>query len=160
MIKKIKKTKKRNKNKGGLTETEKAYIAGIIDGEGCISLGFGNSVGNNRGAFYGRIAVEMACKSVPEWLYIKIGGTLSNRKRPHRVPIMWQWRISGKNSRILLKEVIPYLVEKKKEADLYLSFGKNITTCGRIEIDNKERIRRLDIIKELKLNRKKYVYQT
>ena len=147
--------KKKEKNKGGISEVDKSYIAGIIDGEGCIYLGFNKTINSTRGSFTAGITVEMACKSVPEWIFKRVGGTLSSRQRPHSDKIMWQWKISGGSSREFLKDIKHYLVEKQKEAELYLDFGKNITTCGRVEISDEERDRRLNLIQEMKLSRKK-----
>ena len=110
-----------------LKETEKAYIAGIIDGEGCITMGKG---GRDRSDYHDSITVEMACSEVPNFLYKLSGGSLKERNREGRTKKFWCWYIRAKGGEELLTQIIPYLVLKKRQAELFLEYRKTIGYSG------------------------------
>ena len=107
-----------------LTETEKAYIAGIIDGEGCImilKIARGKNVSH-----YLKIFVKMTHRQTIEWLHGKIGGKFYTYH--HNNGKNWkdcfECNIPTRTVVDLLKLIYPYLITKKKQAALALEFGK------------------------------------
>lgn len=102
-----------------LSETDKAYIAGIIDGEGSIYAR------NERKTIYPTIAVHMTDKNVIEWLNNKIGGQkvcainrkeLTKTNKPFKTQYLF--RICGKKAQMLCNVIIQYLIVKKKHAEI------------------------------------------
>jgi len=107
------------------SETEKAYVAGIIDGDGNISLIRG--MGNRKIApyIYLQVTVTNTNPKLIEWLK-RIPFNGSHRwQRPKEKPT-WKncYRItwSGKLACELLKVIRSYLVIKQERADLALVF--------------------------------------
>jgi hypothetical protein len=126
-----------------------AYLAGIIDGEGCIYLG------ESKGKFNSTLTVEMACISVPKWIQDNFGGSLYSRIRKDRFKTMWMWRVSSKVAANILSDCYDYLVEKKLEADIFLKFTSVVQYHQKIKLTNNDlNIRRL-YISDLRNNRKK-----
>jgi hypothetical protein len=143
---------------GRLTERQKAYIAGIIDGEGCLYLGK-RSDGKNGFWYCDALTVEMGCESVPRYLYELCGGLLTSRYRKNRVREMWQWKATNSGVASLLKKIFPYLIEKKKEAMIYIQFRKEIgKRLGRLHtpLTEKEKSVRDSLISKLRDSRKIY----
>jgi hypothetical protein len=87
-----------------LDEKDKAYIAGIIDGEGWVGINQTNPV----------ISISNTNYSLMEYLIDKIGGIVCKKpkyKEQHNQA--WQWEISGDRARVLLDTVRPYMILKK-----------------------------------------------
>lgn len=102
-----------------LTELEKAYIAGIIDGEGSISCSYGN---NGLPQLF--VAVGMGKPILPLWLKEKIGtGTYSQcvSKYSHD-GFMYQWNLAGATAKPLLEAIQPFIVLKREEVRIALLF--------------------------------------
>ena len=83
-----------------------AYVAGILDGEGCFR-------------FTRTALIEMSA-SYPQILMdfqLKYGGKLNNQQKTaiSRKP-MFRWYVSGPKALCLLEEVLPYLREKRPQA--------------------------------------------
>lgn len=97
-----------------LTESEKGYMAGIIDGEGHITPKC-------------RIQVANTNYEVLIWLKDKLGGSISKRntcEKNHK-PI-WCWSLSYVPSRGLILSILPYLIIKKERALILLSDWKKL----------------------------------
>ena len=102
-----------------------AYIAGILDGEGCITLSKKKDPTMKLG--YGlrpHIMVTNTNKSLIKYLRdttdlgIIYEGKLTNPK--HKPNFRWQlWSLQAQS---LLKEVLPYLLIKRKQAELLLEY--------------------------------------
>lgn len=110
----------------GMTETEKAYLAGLIDGEGTITLTRRNS---------GQLPqpqVSIANNNLELLIWVKkvIGSGSISTKKPksssHNIAYAWQVATAGPCLR-LLDEIRPYLVVKKQQADLLLTRYKAVT---------------------------------
>ena len=144
-----------------INETDKAYIAGIIDGEGCIMFGCTsrNAKRYKSPSFYSSVSVEMGCKEVPGFLFKLLGGGLKSRIRKDRNRQMWIWYISGKIGGEVLKEIYPYLRLKKQEVELYIKFQETLNYQGswkRLTEEIKQF--RFNLIQELKELRLSYGY--
>lgn len=84
-----------------------AYLAGIIDGEGCITL---NCVSAKR-AFPRPVLDVTSCdKELTDWLHDTFGGTVRERKPKNpRHSTAYVWRLNQNAMLSLLPEVIPYM---------------------------------------------------
>lgn len=96
-----------------------AYVAGLIDGEGCLW------VQNKSGRWFTpRCDVGMSEKARPvlEKLHRRYGGSLgSHRKATDKWEAALRWAIGGKACQAMLADVLPFLVLKKEQAMLLLS---------------------------------------
>lgn len=144
-----------------MNEVEKAYTAGIIDGEGCLSITLHRTKRERQ--ILHRISVNNTNKALIEWLVekTKLGHLYSysgvngyyatgNRKPPY------VWTLCAGAVRELLPEIMPYLVLKRRQAELMLeSLGmRNLKGRGKgRSLSEEENKRRNEIVVELhKLN--------
>lgn len=97
--------------------TNHAYVAGLIDGEGCIH------VEKTRGTYRARLTIgmtEVALHLLQE-LKGEWGGTLYQlRPATDRWAAAWTWYASGPIAKAILLEVRPYLRLKAEQADLVI----------------------------------------
>jgi hypothetical protein len=103
-----------------ITEIEVAYAAGIFDGEGCIHI----APYRKRGRPYHRLMVAVTNTDFPllDWLHARWGGhlgkpLLTNRHRPCKI-----WALSEGYAYPFLNAVYPYLIVKRRQAELALQF--------------------------------------
>jgi len=99
-----------------LSESEWAYIAGILDGEGTINL--------QRGTPY--IAIHNTSLELMKWLTKKLGIPMTymkNRWRPKAHKPCYTFRFGGvKRVIAFLEKVMPYLIVKRKRAEEVYKF--------------------------------------
>lgn len=99
-----------------LTETEKAYAAGIIDGEGCIGV---------YGSRYPRLVINVCSTSdlLLAQLRSQFGGHISalKRQKSHHKD-RWNWSISSCRAADCIRTIQPYLFIKREEAAIALKF--------------------------------------
>lgn len=106
-----------------MNEQDLAYAAGIIDGEGCMSI---DRHKRKHIYTYGlSIQVSMKNPAVPKWLNSNFGGsaciTRQSRGAFNQNPLH-KWSIFGTEAQQLILKLFPYLIEKKLQATLMLSF--------------------------------------
>lgn len=96
-----------------------AYAAGILDGEGCLTVGL-----NKRVMTYdSRIYVGMTEKAIGvlRQLKMKFGGSLKKtRNATAKWESAWMWTISGKNALPMIQSVLPHMILKQSQARLLL----------------------------------------
>ena len=104
-----------------MTETELAYIAGIIDGEGSICLTIRRYPG---GGTVSLIAcVGMTDPRVPKLLHEKFGGALFLRKPTSiKWKPAWAWSLTGDKALSFIEVIYPYLIIKREQADIAIAF--------------------------------------
>lgn len=129
-----------------LSSVEAAYIAGIIDGEGTISLA------PHRGVFTPIVSIYNTSLPLIEWLAQRLPKALQlNRMNsPGRFGVTRQWylRVGGYNVYPVLVTVAPYLVVKKRHADLLMEFFQLRFSKMKYQYGERERIIAMEI-KEL-----------
>lgn len=89
--------------------TDLAYIAGIIDGEGCISF----SRSNRRWS----ISIASTDQRLIEWIH-RMGGSVAGTDASWLgKKTVWQWStVSQRNVLALLQAVEPYMIIKREKA--------------------------------------------
>ena len=108
-----------------LSETDKAYLAGFIDGEGCISIQKIARQAKGATPVYTLALVIASCdKDVLMYWREKTGlGAISTRKaQRENCRDGHLWGIRSAQAVSLLKEVYPYLMLKKEQADIAFQF--------------------------------------
>lgn len=107
-----------------LSETELAYIAGIIDGEGHIGLTIQKKK-NQAIAIAALLSVNNGKREIIDWLTLRLGGKV--RFYQHNGSTSWNgfylWaNRSPQEIGIILKAIRPYLVIKRDQADIFLEW--------------------------------------
>lgn len=131
-----------------IKETEKAYLAGLVDGEGTITVQNG---GKNL-----RMLVIITNTNLEILNFVKdrYGGFIlkmtndGTRKRD-----CFNWRLVSKGAINFIKDIYPYLIIKKKHADLAIMFQKTVKDFlrsyggrrGRVPLTIEQRNYRQDI---------------
>jgi hypothetical protein len=113
-----------------LTKSELAYIAGLIDGEGCLLI---YRKADKRGSRHFRCILRISNTSlrVVEWLQSRLGGKPAE-PRPFRdgaLPV-YHWPCEGQRMASLLNAVYPYLVIKPELAQILLEMQRQLTYGG------------------------------
>jgi hypothetical protein len=114
-----------------ISELDKAYIAGFLDGEGTISLRWYegmqyNRHGNFRHVSHRLVDIQIVNTNLDVLRYIQslYGGSIHSKKetRENHKPV-FRWRISGPNNAYaFLQDIRPYLRVKKAHVALALRF--------------------------------------
>ncbi|WP_346893824.1 hypothetical protein [Clostridium sp. UBA871] len=111
-----------------MTEVEKAYIAGIIDGEGSIML---QRFHTNQ---YPAPCVSIASTTIEllTWLKDTIGyGVIIKKKNynPEKHKLSYSFIIKQNNTIKLLEDIYPYLIieSKRKRAEMIITQYKSLT---------------------------------
>ena len=112
-----------------LSPTEAAYIAGIIDGEGCIEFKWANRIRRDRKGtptyrtLIVRMEVPQVDKRLIDWLMeITQEGTRDIKRYPKNPTYHDQhrWRVGYHGVYRVLKQVYSYLVIKQQKAKLVI----------------------------------------
>lgn len=133
-----------------LTELEKAYIAGVIDGEGCITLYRREIKQHGTITYVLQVSIANTSKALIEWLQLKIPLTGIYTHSQQRYKLngepkrkSYRWVVSGnQRAKAFLSLILPYLVIKKSQAEAALSYNLDMTIEEREALANE--------IKELK----------
>ena len=111
------------------TETEKAYLAGLLDGEGHIGITL-TSVGK-RGerwrTHYMTVTVAMANRPVLEWLRETWPSAGMSPKKSTGYPV-WTVRWQSAAAANVLREAIPYMRVKAMQATLAIQFADELAS--------------------------------
>lgn len=133
-----------------MIETDNAYAAGVVDGEGCIQI---NATPKHT---WLAISVANSDPRVCVWLAERYGGKVHQDKprvrngKPTRV--MYSWQVGSATAGEFLKAIHPYLVIKKEQADIALAF---LVTKGKggQRVEPGDQLHRLDLIERLNKTR-------
>ena len=107
-----------------------AYIAGIVDGEGCITA---TTISSNskhdptRRCHVLSLAISNTNEALVNWLLESIPGTrVRVTEKTKGRKIGYVIKMSGQNATSLLVSLLPYLVAKREQAKLAIVFGSTI----------------------------------
>jgi len=111
-----------------LSDVEKAYIAGLFDGEAAFMITTNKAGKCSRGFIYSaRIVIQMTNKQVLQYLHRLLRGTLQTLHSPSlkKMPVphkktMYRLTLCGNKTRLLLPQILPYLIVKKQHGRLLL----------------------------------------
>jgi hypothetical protein len=103
-------------------KTKFAYLAGIIDGEGCLSIGAGRRQKWGVVNYNSIVSVANTDIRLIKWLHQNFGGNFFDGKqqRPNNKK-HYIWRLlKRKDIEVLLLAVLPYLIVKREQAIVLL----------------------------------------
>ena len=103
-----------------MKKTDLAYIAGIVDGEGCIDITRSRNK-NTTDSLGSRIQVVMTEEYIPKWLQLSFGGSVNKYKprTPNRQP-SYAWQANGRTAITFLNAILPYLIIKRPQAEIVI----------------------------------------
>lgn len=137
------------------------YLAGILDGEGSISLlkTIRKGRGNINPSYGIRITVEMCDKEIPELFFMLFGGSLQERAESGNHSTVYSWVIGNKSSLEFMNKIKNYIrLKRKKEViklaiELQNNISLNDKKFSKISKENLD-IREDLYIKAKELNRR------
>lgn len=112
--------------------TQVAYLAGIIDGEGSIYIGnFSCNAKTGSPYFQTNIQVTNTSKELIDWLEDTFGGLVSKRTprqmAKNSTKQAWVWTASGDRVTHICELITPYLICKKRHAEIMLKMRATYT---------------------------------
>lgn len=136
------------------TETQLAYMAGMVDGEGSISV-FGISQKAGERVYRGNrliLSVYNNDEAVMLWMQRIFGGKVRSVKRARRSKQSFVWETGWQHARLILEALLPYLIIKHARAELFIEFAKTSKRQAKFGAIVPEPIalRRHEIIAEMK----------
>ena len=105
--------------------TDAAYLAGLIDGEGSISLVKGQT------RIHPRLEIYNTNRDVLDWVASVFGGTVCSVGRAHlsHKP-EYVWHCGPQHAQTVLEVCRPYLKIKGRQADIFTEFHATKTPYG------------------------------
>jgi hypothetical protein len=98
-----------------------AYVAGLLDGEGCLTVS--RRLRRSKRSFQPTVVIQMAHEDLILELQSQYGGTLARKQQKSHWAVQWSWTLGGEKSiRALLEEVLPFLVVKRRQAEILLEY--------------------------------------
>lgn len=112
-----------------------AYLAGLIDGEGCICINkTGRRISNdeikvedNKQALILRVIVTQKDGQVMDWLKGNFGGGVNLHYKGTNTGYLHEWTLSHEKAGEILKKILPFLVIKKRQAEIAIQFQNRVT---------------------------------
>lgn len=114
-----------------ITEVDKAYAAGLFDGEGSVQIPFPK---NTNGVRYHKLQVSVA-NTDPRpllWLKERFGGDVSHLLRIPKTGTKpgLRWACGNRIAAAFLEAVRPYLIIKAEQTDIALAFRETVRKPG------------------------------
>jgi hypothetical protein len=108
-----------------LTETEKAYLAGFFDGDGCVNIATHRIPGSISPIYYMQVIFSQATREVLDRIQTLLGYgkvyKLREAKGKATRPL-FAYIVNGKQAERTLCLMLPYLYIKKEQAEVALQF--------------------------------------
>ena len=125
-----------------MKDTDLAYAAGFIEGDGSITIHRRRPCGEHRNIIHTLVLIATNTdKRVLDWFKEEFGGYVYLSHKPHRNKPHWRprssWRIASSSAEEVLKQILPYLKIKREQALLGLEFQKR-KKCGGKRLSEQE----------------------
>ena len=101
--------------------TDIAYIAGFFDGEGCIRIKKASQGGNS---YYIWVAITNANRGILDLVVDIFGGNVRQAEKTAN-KIIYHYLITSSEAIDMLKVLLSFLKEKKRQAELAIYFHEN-----------------------------------
>lgn len=141
-----------------VTDVQIAYLAGLIDGEGCFYIGhvkqgkYGNGL-----QWHNMLKITSCDECLIVWLENTFGGSKDSRyrwtsKKKFTRPV-YNWQATGAMLDFILPKVLPYLIIKKQHCKIMLEYRKTSKNIGSKRLPPEITERRLELLSQIrKLN--------
>lgn len=105
-----------------MKKTDLAYIAGLMDGEGCIGI-YKNRKHSGKGYTYQLyVSLGQANEWICQYLKFAFGDSITYYNKTRGRQPYWQWSTTTRKALNLLQQVLPYLKLKRPQAELAIKF--------------------------------------
>jgi len=108
-----------------MKRTDLAYVAGIVDGEGSISISDKRNKEAKDAKEIAQFTLQVNVKSVdewlPTWLSFAFGGSVYTYYN-QAGNCMWSWTIYANTASEFLKLILPYLHLKRPQAEIAIQY--------------------------------------
>ncbi len=121
-----------------MIDTELAYLAGIIDGEGCFFIGLFKTKATKFLLNYQTyIKISNNEKSLIDWVHEKAGATNIQQERLTRKSSVnrscYSSQITGATLDALLPKIYPYLIIKRRQCEIMIKMRSTFTPHRRLQ---------------------------
>jgi hypothetical protein len=105
----------------------KAYIAGLLDGDGCIRIGYAEYKPTQNRTYYLSVQITNNYLPVLEQIQGIYKGSIHRQRRAKETHTdTFMWKIGSKRAGKFLRDIYPFFIIKKEQAALALEFQKHI----------------------------------
>lgn len=132
-----------------------AYLAGLIDGEGCLYIG--NVKQGKYGSGYqwhSLLRITSCDEELIIWLENTFGGSKDSRyrwtsKKAFTRPV-YNWQCAGEMLDYILPLVRPYLIIKAKQCDIMIQYRATSKNIGSKRLPEEVTLKRLSLLKQMR----------
>ena len=103
-----------------MKKTEIAYMAGLVDGEGCLYVGLDKR--RKSGGHAPRLQIRMTHQPTIAWLASKWQVVVKKEKRKAPWRPTFKVMLTGQKALNLVQQILPYLITKRAEAEEFVRF--------------------------------------
>lgn len=112
-----------------MVDVDSAYLAGIIDGEGCITIGMRSPNPAAREKSFNivyNLRVEMTDEKLIRWIHeaTGCGNVYHNKSKKAGHKETWLWTATSRQAAEILAKVRPFLRLKFEQADLFIELSE------------------------------------
>jgi len=115
------------------TSNKLNYLAGIIDGEGSISIEIqSQSIRHNRKCDYYSLRLLVVNTNLPllNWIKSNFGGSIKSRKSIPNRRQCYTWNLCSHSAAAVLEACEPYMIVKKSHVCVFLQFAATMTKAN------------------------------
>ena len=129
-----------------MKQTDLAYVAGIVDGEGYIGISADHRKRNpSRPCWRLRVSVTNTNEWLMQYLMFSFGGVIS-LKSSHNIKPCYNWTLNRGKAADFLKLILPYLKLKRPQAELAIQFQASISKSTRRLTDEQRAVREAQML--------------
>ena len=113
-----------------LSDVDKGYIAGFLDGEGCFTAFITQVCHKKYWSTKYFIQVLVVEEEPIKWLkeITGIGYVFKRPRHRQNYQNLWGWRANNHTACALVRQVMPYLKIKRRQAEIFLELEKRVVT--------------------------------
>lgn len=101
-----------------------AFIAGVFEGEGSISISsLGGKSWNKRTDYSLKVRISNTDRNLLDWIVDNYGGKIYKSTTVNN-KIVWAWSVHTQKAENFLNTMMPYLICKKERAKIALEFRR------------------------------------
>ena len=127
--------------KQNATQTDYAYLAGYIDGDGCFHVGQYFSTSRSKFRFNSTIAITSTNRNTLRSFKNYFNGSVCTIKEEHdNCKTLYQYCLQNEHAANLTSKILAFLVEKQEEAKLFIKFIKSKRLKDRAKYINQMKI--------------------
>lgn len=141
-----------------MCNTELAWAAGLFDGEGHVAIGTSRPHNTNRSQiYYMFVALNMTDPAAVSRFHtiVGVGSIRAVTKQPstknnNARKTLYMWRATTQEAAVCLEKLLPYLCNKRPQAEIALAYQASMKWRGRIPVTAEELARRHDVYETLR----------